>query len=149
MEFHSAIALRAVRLCTRNSGGHGMSGGKHVFRRSDRGRERKGGLTMEWYKEPPQILHSVTRAACYRQMIEAAANNIHMRKQATALLECYASHANTFRPAAKVITRQTGIGKPDIWKVRQRLVEYGLIAYQPYPGFIFIDWRRIRTYAQL
>ena len=104
---------------------------------------------MDTFKPPPQILHSEPRPKNYRQMIQDAANNIHMRKQATSLLECYASHANTFRPAAKVITSQTGIGKQDIWKVRQRLVEYGLIAYQSYPGFIYIDWRRIRAYAQL
>ena len=82
-------------------------------------------------------------------MIQDAANNIHMRKQATALLECYASHANTFRPAAKVITRQTGIAANKISEIRKNLVEYGLIAYRDYPGFVYIDWRRIRTYAQL
>ena len=126
-----------------------MSGDVNAFRNRGDVNESRGGLTTVLYKNPPQILHSEPRPENYRRMIHDAAHNIHMRKQATALLECYASHANTFRPAAKVITRQTGIAKQDISKVRKRLVEYGLIAYQDYPGFIFIDWHRIRIYAQL
>ncbi len=104
---------------------------------------------MDWYKEPPQILHSEPRPANYQQMIEDAAHNIHLRKQSVSLLVCYASHANTFRPATKLITRQTGISSNKISEVRQRLVEHGLIAYRDYPGFILIDWSRIKIFAGL
>lgn len=69
---------------------------------------------------PPQIIHSEPRPEAYRQMIEDAARNIHLRKQSTALLLCYASHANHFRPAMKIITAETGIAPQDISKVRQR-----------------------------
>ena len=104
---------------------------------------------MSWNTRPPQVLHSERRPDNYSQMIRDAARNIHMRKQAVALLEFYASHVNGFRPAAKFITAQTGIPANKIYEVRQRLVDYGLIAYRSYAGFVYIDWHRIRTYAAL
>ena len=98
-------------------------------------------------KRPPKIIHSMRRPENYRQLTHDAANNVHLRKQATALLECYACHTNGFRPAAKLIERETGIARQDISKVRKRLVTHGLIAYHDPPGFIFIDWERIRVFA--
>ena len=69
---------------------------------------------------PPQIIHSEPRPEAYRQMVKDAAHNIHLRGQSTALLLCYASHANHFRPAMKIITAKTGIAPQDISKVRRR-----------------------------
>ncbi len=100
-------------------------------------------------RQPPQILHSAPRPADYRERIRAAARNIHLRKQSIALLLCYAGHANTFRPAAETITRETGIAGNKISEVRKRLVERGVIAYREYPGFILIDWHRISVFARL
>lgn len=104
---------------------------------------------MEWFREAPQIIHSEPCPGCCSQMIRDAAKNIHIRNQATALLECYASHATGFRPAAELITQQTGIAANKISEVRKKLVDYGLIAYKNDPGFIFINWQRISTYALL
>lgn len=98
---------------------------------------------------PPQIIHSEPRPQEYRQMIEDAARNIHLRRQSASLLICYASHANRFRPALKLISEQTKIAPQDISKVRKRLVEHGLIDYSAEHGFIFIDWQRIRAFAML
>lgn len=102
-----------------------------------------------FFKDPPEILHSEKRPACYRAMIEACAHNIHLRKQATALLMYYAGQANYFRPALATVEKATGIQQQDVSKVRKRLHDHGLIAYHEYPGFIYISWRNIRAYARL
>ena len=104
---------------------------------------------MEWYKEPPQILHSEPRPAYYRQMIEDASRNIHLRRQAKTLLLFYANRSNSFRPSLKFIEQETGIPENKVSSVRKILDEHGLVAYHNYPGFIYIAWGNIRAYALL
>ena len=82
-------------------------------------------------------------------MIEAAACNIHLRRQAKTLLLFYANRSNSFRPSLKFIERETGIPENKVSSVRKILDEHGLVAYRNYPGFIFIAWGNIRAYALL
>lgn len=100
-------------------------------------------------RSPPQIIHSEPRPEAYRQMIEDASRNIHLRKQSSALLLCYASHANHFRPALELIEKQTGIAKNKVSEIRKRLHDRGLISYNAEQGYIYIDWRRVRAFAML
>ena len=81
-------------------------------------------------------------------MIMDAAQNIHLRRQATKLLLFYADQNNGFRPALKLIKRKTGIPENKVSEVRKRLIDRGLIAYEP-EDFIMLDWQRIRTFAAL
>lgn len=98
---------------------------------------------------PPRIQHSEPRPQHYRAMIRDAAKNIHLRQQSTDLILCYASHADNFRPALKLITAQTGIPENKVSEIRKRLVSHGLIAYDHQGEIIRIDWHRIRAFALL
>ena len=82
-------------------------------------------------------------------MIQDAARNIHLRSQTEALLQCYAGHADHFRPSMELITRATGIPTNKISQVRKRLVDKGLISFDRQREIILIDWRRIRIFAAL
>lgn len=73
----------------------------------------------EYQRHPPQIVHSEPRPADYRQMIEDAARNIHLRRQAAALLLFYAKQADHFTPALKLIERETGIARNKVSEVRR------------------------------
>ena len=98
---------------------------------------------------PPKIIHSEKRPGCYLAMIDDCARNIHLRKQATALLKFYAGHLDGFRPALALIEKGTGIPAVKISPVRQILVNHGLIAYNREKRYIYIAWNRIRAFAIL
>lgn len=98
---------------------------------------------------PPRIIHSEKRPRCYLTMIDDCARNIHLRKQATALLKFYAGYLDGFRPALAFIEKRTGIPAVKISPVRQILVNHGLIAYNRERRYIYIAWNRIRAFAIL
>lgn len=98
---------------------------------------------------PPRIIHSEKRPRCYLTMIDDCAKNIHLRKQATALLKFYAGYLDGFRPALAFIEKETGIHAEDVSKIRKRLVDHGLIAYNREKRYIYIAWNRIRAFAIL
>ena len=71
-------------------------------------------------RKPPEILHSEKRPAHYRIMIDDCTRNIHLRKQAAALLMYYAEQANHFRPALATVEKATGIPQNKVSDVRKR-----------------------------
>lgn len=81
-------------------------------------------------------------------MVTDAAANIHLRDQAARLLTFYANQRNSFRPALELIAKRTGLDAHDISKIRKRLIDRGLIAYEP-GSYILVDWDRIRIFAAL
>lgn len=81
-------------------------------------------------------------------MIQDAAHNLHLREQTKRLLLFYADQTNGFRPALKLIEQKTGIAGNKVAEIRRRLVDRGLIAYEP-EDYVAVDWRRIKTFAAL
>lgn len=82
-------------------------------------------------------------------MIDDAAQNVRLKKQATALLQYYANQANHFRPALATVEKATGIPRNKISEIRKRIADHGLIAYSEAEEYIYIDWQHIRIYAAL
>jgi len=101
-----------------------------------------------YYDDPPAIYHEPYRPTRYIEMATNAAKNIHLHKQATALLLYYADSANSFRPACKTIEANTNISAKKVSEIRQSLVNRGLILYRQ-KTFIILDWKRISTFAAL
>ena len=99
--------------------------------------------------QPPAIYHSEPRPNNYVNMINDCATNIHLRPNATLLLQFYADQANGFTPSLGLINRSTGLAPNKIFELRQQLVNYGLINYSSEKHFIHIGWSRIKAYAML
>ena len=109
---------------------------------------KQGGITIEYYTTPPQIIHTPYRPHGYMNLCQRCGRNLHLRSQATKLLCFYADQKDGFTPALKLIAKKTFIPENKIYEVRQRLADRGLICYKPELAVV-LNWNRITTFAAL
>ena len=104
-------------------------------------------------EKPPMIIHVGGRPRSARAIIARCCANIYLSGRAKKLLQFYASQAEGFPPALKLVARETGIAFNKVSEVRKEIADHGLIEYDRgsewRQGHIKIQWLKIRTFAAL
>lgn len=107
----------------------------------------------EYATKPPQIFHHGNRPAIYQAILDQCCHNIHITGKMKALLRYYAEQDNGWSPILKVIEAETGVPQNQVFDVRARIADKGVLEYRSgkhgNAGIIIIDWQRITIYAAL
>ena len=100
---------------------------------------------------PPVVKHKGRRCVPEEmdELIGACADNIHLTSGGRRLLYFYATCYGGFRPAKKLIEKQTGINSVHLYEYKKELRDLGLISVDKETRAISIDWWRIRLYSTL
>lgn len=100
-------------------------------------------------RSPPKIKHIGRRPSASEadEIINACAKAMHLHDPAKRLLAFYTSQAENFRPALKLIERNTGIAANKVSSYRKELCEKGIIAYTG--DRIVVDHERVRLFSTL
>lgn len=97
---------------------------------------------------PPKIQHLHTRSTdCRESLVSLCSSALHLCKGEEALLRFYAAMSDGFRPAVKFVMRKTGLSRCYVFKLRNQLIEHGLIAVTD--DAVYIDWNRVRLFSTL
>lgn len=104
-------------------------------------------MTWTW-GSPPIVKHINVRKEDERDALcsQCGASLFLSLKELT-LLSYYAQQKSGFKPAVSRIIKETGLSRRTIFRVRQRLIDLGLIGL--HKGRLLIDWQRIRLFASL
>lgn len=104
-------------------------------------------MTWTW-GSPPIIKHINTRKGDERDALcSQCGASLHLSAKELMLLSYYTQQKSGFKPAVSRIISETGLSRRTIFRVRQRLIDLGLIGL--HKGRLLIDWQRIRLFASL
>ncbi len=97
---------------------------------------------------PPCILHLHSNEADDRvELVSLCSSALHFSKGETKLLQFYSNCKSGFRPAQSVVAKAISVDRRYVAKIRQRLVEKGVVLLQN--NKLFLDWNRIRLFSTL
>ncbi len=100
---------------------------------------------------PPMVKHKGRRCTPEEMegLVGACGDNIHLTSGGKRLLLFYATCYGGFRPAKKLIQKETGINPAHLYGYKKELQDLGLLSIEEGTRAIYVDWSRIRLYSTL
>lgn len=97
---------------------------------------------------PPCILHLHSNEADDRvELVSLCSSALHFSKGESKLLQFYSDCKSGFRPSQIVVANAISVDRRYVTKLRQKLVDRGVILLQN--NKLFLDWNRIRLFSTL